>query len=367
MPANKGFTVQWLGDIALTAQFTNPSFHGLIRENVAYLSSTLPRADLRIANWEAPLMGSEGVNPRKKVALHTTTEAASQIGPLGLHVALLANNHIFDCMASGLERTISFLEAQEIRWVGAALTPGQAARPLLLSVNDTPLAVLAYVDTDTNPQIPAHQSMHVNWLKPDRVVSQVRTLQREGYTVLVSFHCGMDFVALPSPLHRALARQTIEAGASLVMCYHPHRIQAYERWGKGHIFYGLGNLLAGNIYPWPRIADLAVAATFKLEARQVVDVDLRHFVFRNGRIKPDLQKRGARAYEKANRKIAAPDEQYERHFAKALAYELALARPWHFIRRNRNPLKMISSLEKRHLAEYRRLITDMLRGRDRPL
>lgn len=362
MPVDTGLTVQWLGDIALTAQFMDPSSHSLINENVAYLRSTLPPADLKIANWEAPLIGSEGINPHKKIALHTDEQTASHVASLDLDIAIVANNHIFDCMESGFERTVSFLEAREIHWVGAGLTQIQAGLPLFIDMGGIRVAVLAYVDRDTNPQVPADQSMYVNWLEPERVTSQVRDLHEQGYTVLVSFHCGMDFVALPSPLHRAAARRTIEAGASLVVCYHPHRLQAHERWGEGCIFYGLGNLLAGNIYPWPRIAEPAVAITCRLDDRHVIDVDFRHFIFRNGRITPDLRKRGMRLYRRGNRKIAAPDEKYKRHFAKALAYELAFARPWHFIRRNRNPLKMLCSLEKRHVSEYRGLISGMFKG-----
>jgi hypothetical protein len=199
MSPAEGLTVQWLGDIALTAQFLDPTHHALIRQNVRLLCSTLPPADLRIANWEAPLLGSEGISPHKKVALHTNEETASNAAPLGLDVVIIANNHIFDCLRSGFERTVSFLHSRSIRWVGADISETEAVRPLVLEVRGVSVALLAYVDADTNPQISPHGSMYVNWLEPDRVITEVRSKAREGLTVLVSFHCGMDFVALPSP------------------------------------------------------------------------------------------------------------------------------------------------------------------------
>lgn len=355
--------VQWLGDIALTAQFLDPTRHALIRRSVRLLCSNLPPADLRIANWEAPLLGSQDISPHKRVALHTNEETASNLTPLGLDVAIVANNHIFDCMRSGFERTVSFFDSRGVRWVGAGLSEVEAVRPLFLEPRGIRVALLAYVDADTNPQIPPHGSMYVNWLEPERVIAEVRSLSRDGHAVLVSFHCGMDFVALPSPRHRDLARQVIEAGASLVMCCHPHRIQAYERWAHGYIFYGLGNLLAGNIYPWPRLAEPTVGLTVRIERRRVTGVDIRHFIFRDGLLESDLRNRGQRAYEKANRKLAAPNEQYARHFAKTLACELAFTRPWHFVRRKRNPFEILRSLELRHLSEYRRLIADIIKGR----
>lgn len=364
MSAEAALTVQWLGDIALTAQFLDPTHHALIRRNVQLLCSNLPPADLRIANWEAPLLGSQGISPYKRVALHTNEETASTVTPLGLDVAIVANNHIFDCMRSGFEHTVSFLDSRSIRWVGAGTSDDEAVRPLLLEPRGIRVALLAYVHADTNPQIPPHGSMYVNWLDRERIIAEVGSLSRDGHTVLVSFHCGMDFVALPSPRHRALARKVVEAGASLVICCHPHRIQAYERWGDGFIFYGLGNLLAGNIYPWPRLAEPTVGITFRIERRRVIGVDIRHFIFRDGVLGFDQRNRGQRAYEKANRKVAAPNEEYARHFAKALACELAFTRPWQFIRRKRNPFDILRSLERRQLSEYRRLIADMIKDRD---
>lgn len=352
MSNHNGFSVQWLGDIALTAQFIEPENHEAIRRNVEYLCASLPPADLRVANWEAPLLGAEGINPLKKVTLHTTEEAAGNIQDLGLDIALVANNHVFDCMRSGFEKTISFLDTLGIRCVGAGLSEADAKRPLLLDIHDQPLAVLAYVDADTNPRIPPDRSLHVNWLDRCRVLNDVRTLREDGRLVLVSFHCGMDFVALPSPRHRTLARETIEAGAALVMCCHPHRIQAYEPWKDGYIFYGLGNLIAGAIYPWPSLAEPTVAVTCRIQNGMVSPPDIRHFVFRNGLLGPDRGERGPKVYRKANRKLAGSDEVYARHFARALAYEVSIIRPIHFLRRHKNPLSLLASFEKRHAVEY---------------
>ncbi len=362
MASAKSISVQWLGDIALTAQFLDRAYHHLLEENREFLRSNLEPADLRIANWEAPLLGDEGLNPLKKIALHTDRETASKAVGLGLDVAIVANNHIFDSLESGYARTISFLTTSGIRAVGAGQSDGEAADPLHIDVKEVPVTILAYVGDDTHPRVPLQRSMHLNRLEPDRVIRDVRKWASEKRMVLVHLHCGMDFLSLPSPEHRRLSRRLIQEGAVVVACYHPHRLQGYERFGRGCIFYGLSNLIAGNIYPWPRFTEPTVAVTCDLSDGRLSDLRIQHLLFRKGRLELDRKGRGNRMYRTHNRKIAVPDEKrYARYWYRALAADLAVTRPVHFIRRHRNPLSMFAALEKRHFSEYGNLLKKLLR------
>ena len=362
MVSTKSITVQWLGDIALTAQFHDHANHHLLEENRAFLRSNLEPADLRIANWEAPLLGDEGLNPLKRIALYTDFETASKTVSLDLDVAIVANNHIFDSLESGYARTISFLTTSGIQSVGAGRSEGEASDPLHIDVKGVPITVLAYVGDDTHPRVPPQRSMYLNRLEPDRMIQEVRKWAHSSRVVLVHLHCGMDFLSLPAPEHRKLARRLVQEGAVVVACYHPHRLQGYERYGRGCIFYGLGNLIAGNIYPWPRFTEPTVAVTCDLSDGQVLDLRIQHLLLRRGRLELDQKERGNRMYRRHNRKIAVPDEKkYARYWYRALAADLAVTRPLHFIRRHRNPLSMLAALEKRHFSEYGRLVKRMLK------
>lgn len=352
MKADRPISVQWLGDIALTAQFVEPANHGLLERNVEYLSEELLPCDLRIANWEAPIVATEGVNPNKKVAIFTDRDTAGTVWGLGLDTALIANNHIFDCLRSGFERTTSFLQDHNIAWVGAGTTPDEAAQPLVIQRNDRESIILAYVDEDTHPQVPKNESLHLNLLEPSRVLDEVRHWSREDRIVLVHFHCGMDFLSIPAPKHRALAREAINAGAAVVVCYHPHRLQGYERVGDGCILYGLGNLLAGSIYPWPRFTEPTAAVTCRIDGHRVVDIQVQYFILRDGVLGPDTTKRGERLHRTTNRLLLLDDERYTRAWSRRLAYDMMVTRPLHFIRRHKSPRKMLAALESRQAAEY---------------
>lgn len=344
-------TIQWLGDIAPTAQYLDPANHGTLQANALLVSRLSPKADLRIGNWEAPLLGDQGLNPLKKVRLYTDSRTAEKVMPLELDVAILANNHAFDCLESGFDRTIDFLTARGISTIGAARSLEHAQRPLEIETPGGRVAILAYVDDDTNPCVPPEKGMFLNRLDPDRVISDVTRLSREGKIVLVHFHCGLDFTPIPAPHHRALSREAIRSGASVVICGHPHRIQAHESVDQGHVFYGLGNLIAGSIYPWPRFSQPTVVVECAISERRVVDVTLRHFVLADGVLLPDKRGRGPRVYRRGNLAIQASETDYLGRWKKALAWDAAVTRPLHFLVRNKNPVRLLAALEKRHFVE----------------
>lgn len=363
MPFQNTLQVQWLGDIALTERYCDPRFHESFTANVARIARELAPADVRIANWEAPLLAGDGTNSDKELTIHTVEEAARVLTAMRLDVGLLANNHAFDCLLSGFEKTRSFFESNGIRSVGAGRTPAECAAPLLLDVRGEQIAILNYVDPGTHPRVPDRPDMCLNMLEPDRVLEEVRRWSKLTFAVLINFHWGMDFLSLPSPGHRSLARKAIDEGATAVVGHHPHCLQGYERRGKGLIFYSLGNFLVGSIYPWPRFSEPTVALTCTIKAHHVVDFRIQPFILRNEILLPDSGNRCSHSLSILNSRLEADDKRYAKYWARDLAYNLAIFRPLHFMRRNRNPLKMLSSLKRRHAREYVDLIREILRGR----
>ena len=64
--------------------------------------------DLRIGNWESPIWGGGGVNVLKSPRVYTTEQAAECALSLKINVALLANNHAYDCLEDGFEKDNQF-------------------------------------------------------------------------------------------------------------------------------------------------------------------------------------------------------------------------------------------------------------------
>src|SRR6185436_15619028 len=98
---NGEVTIQWLGDLSLNGPFCDPQHAEPLRENLKSIGVGLGPCDLRIANWESPLWGNGGINPLKVPRLATLPLTAKAVEPLHLDVALLANNHVYDCLEAG--------------------------------------------------------------------------------------------------------------------------------------------------------------------------------------------------------------------------------------------------------------------------
>ncbi|HXJ60598.1 MAG TPA: CapA family protein [Verrucomicrobiae bacterium] len=201
-------------------------------------------ADLTVANLECPLIDKQSPIAKTGPVLQAPTAAIkgivrSHIGCLGL-----ANNHILDHGAAGLESTLRACAYEGVQTFGAGRTLEEAGRMLILKAGPWRIGLLGAseqewsIATDTTPGA-----------NPLDLIDCARTLnsQRPGVDfAIVLLHDGAEFYPLPSPRLRKVCRFLIEQGAGMVICQHSHCAGAYETYGSGHIIYGQGNLIADS-------------------------------------------------------------------------------------------------------------------------
>ncbi|MFH0826054.1 MAG: CapA family protein [Pseudomonadota bacterium] len=346
--------IRLFGDIALNGEFAAEYNLEKLRLSVADLAERLGPADIRVANWEAPLVGLDGANPAKVVALSTNEEAARAIRPLNLTCVSLANNHVFDETASGLNRTITFLRGMGIATVGAGNTVEEARAPFVAERSGQAVVLLAYVDESTDPFHDPTKGMYVNEFDLRRAREEIVSYSRPGATVIVSMHWGFDYLAYPSPEQRHAARRMVEAGADIVFGHHPHCMQGHESWGRGHIFYSLGNFLCGTTAPAvsaPRVSRRTAVVTCRLVERAVAGISFRH-LFRSGNeLMDDRRGVGPKRLHILSRRLALSDSDYARRWSMTKAFHLFVFRPLEFVRVHRRPLKILAALKLRHVTE----------------
>lgn len=208
------------------------------------LQAHLPPHDLFLVNLETPLTEAETPILKSGPALHVHPATLEALTFLGVDVAVLANNHIADQGSVPVLETMALLERAGIRHVGTGATAEEAARPLVLTLRDTRIAILAYAENEftiAGPHLAGAAPLH-----PPANIRQIRAVAREADVTLVLVHGGNEFNPLPSPRMRDTYRAFAEAGASAVICGHPHCPQGIEDWGGVPIAYSLGNLY----FPW---------------------------------------------------------------------------------------------------------------------
>lgn len=329
--------LQWIGDVSLNGLYCDPQNHASLSANMREVSTNLGACDLRIANWEAPLWGNGGVNLLKRPAICTTRDAAQAVIPLGLDVALLANNHVYDCLEAGFENTVRFLEESGIQWLGAGRTAAEAAEPLVVTRRGLRIALLNYVGAETRPNVPDRAEIRLNLLEADRVLAEVRSLSRNADVVTVALHWGggMQRVSYPTVGQRRFARQVIEAGAKVVACNHVHCLQGHEQWMDGHIFYGLGNFLFDGCFfgrpgVWPKKCRRVGVATTEVSRARVSRADITFLFQKNLLLTGDNTPSRRRKQECLNRSVRLSDARLARLFKRDLRIQRTLHPAYEF-------------------------------------
>lgn len=180
-----------------------------------------------------------------------TVSAAAKAGP-SLHqgflppvnqptIFSLANNHIMDYGAGGLQLTELELHRRQFSSAGAGQDLTEARRPLLVRTErQQTIGLLSCCEAQFG--VATLEQPGVAEVGPWIYEAIGRTAQ-EADAVVVSIHGGVEDSPWPTPHQVSLYRSYIDAGANIVHGHHAHMPQGFESYGDGVIFYGMGNFV----------------------------------------------------------------------------------------------------------------------------
>lgn len=204
------------------------------------LSAIIKNNDAAIVNLECPVItGDEKPIIKEGPNLSCSSLAVSELANMGFNVATLANNHIRDFGREGIVETINTCKSNSIQTVGVGQNYQEAANFLLLSLNETKVALINCCEHEYSVSL--DDDYGANPLNP---VQQYRTIQearKHADYVIVIVHGGIETYQLPTPRMKELYRFFIEVGADAVINHHQHCYSGYEVYNNKPIFYGLGN------------------------------------------------------------------------------------------------------------------------------
>jgi len=211
------------------------------------------RPDARIVNLEtavttSPERAAKGINYRMSPANAACLAAAR------IDCCVLANNHVLDWGAPGLEETLDTLHGAGIRTAGAGRSAAEAAAPAILPLPDGH-RVLVYAYGLESSGVPAawaagERRPGVSFLpdltraSAEGVARHMLAMKRTGDIAIVSLHWGPNWGYDVEREQRAFAHRLVDAGAAdLVHGHSSHHPGALEVHRERLILYACGDFI----------------------------------------------------------------------------------------------------------------------------
>lgn len=180
---------------------------------------------------------------------------------IGLDVVELTGNHNVDCGDVAAAETVDTYLENGIKIVGGGKTAEEAAVPLNLSQKNSNITMLAFNQSTGGATL--DDTPGANQYYEETAAEQIRTAKAKGDLVIVDiqyYECSAYASEYEDPTcDRAdssagdevgFSRHLIDLGADVVVGTSAHQAQTFELYGKGVIYYGLGNLFFDQVW-WP--------------------------------------------------------------------------------------------------------------------
>jgi poly-gamma-glutamate synthesis protein (capsule biosynthesis protein) len=189
----------------------------------------------------------------------------------GFHVLSTANNHAADRGPLGIEKTIDELEAANLAFSGTRRrdeNEDDRSWGTLIRAKDLTIAFIACTYSTNGMPDPHAQVLACFGRRGDTnatVLGEIRRLAAAPGVdaIVLTPHWGNEYQQQPTAQQRRLAREAIEAGATVVTGAHPHVLQPWEKHvaqdgREGLIAYSLGNFISGQLRTEQRSGAIAL-------------------------------------------------------------------------------------------------------------
>jgi len=233
-------------------------YWGSLPENTLYkVLPVLNEHDLRFCCLEGPV-SDRGEDWPGKASVHRSSVATmAPFKKAGFDVVTFANNHCMDLQTEAFFDTLYLLDQNDIKYVGAGKNISEARKPVIVEKKGCCIAFLGYASfyhpgfeaTENRPGIaalrtnPLYPTPNIEEEDLKNVLSTVKKTKAQADVLVVAYHWGIGRGRTLTAYQKALAHQTIDAGADIILGSHPHLLQGIEIYKGKVICYSLGNFV----------------------------------------------------------------------------------------------------------------------------
>ncbi len=205
-------------------------------------------ADEVIINLECAVTNSNNEIKKLGPNLKAPVGSCQVFREIGVTVAALSNNHIFDFGKEGLNDTIKELDENGIIYTGIGENELDSRKNLYLKKGNKTVAIVNVCEHEYSYALP--DRVGARPYDPYDTTDDIIDAKKNADFVIVIYHGGKEYCRYPSPRLKKLCRSMIKHGADVVLCQHSHCIGCYEEFNDGFILYGQGNFhFVGGFFP----------------------------------------------------------------------------------------------------------------------
>ncbi len=197
--------------------------------------------DIAITNLEGPVTTATSAISKTGPTIKNPIKTIEALKYAGFNLLTLANNHIMDYGAKGLEETFEKIKENNLDFVGAGKNSANASEIFYKSIGDKTFAFVNMAENEWSTT--QGDNPGANPLNPIVNYYSILEAKKAADYVFVIIHGGHEMYPLPSPRMKETYRFFIEAGASAVIGHHSHCYSGYETYKGMPIFFSLGNFV----------------------------------------------------------------------------------------------------------------------------
>ncbi len=200
-------------------------------------------SSLCFVNSEFPFTDSDNKLKGKLYNFKVNPATVKFYADLGVDIAGLANNHVYDYGEESLLDTMETLKEAGISYVGAGKNIQEAETPLYFTVNGIKIAYVMASKAEKNRKTPeAGESAGILLCyDSDRFCNSISEAEKNADYVVAVVHWGKENSDALESDQYSLGSEYIDAGADIVVGGHSHVIQGVDYYKGKPIFYSLGD------------------------------------------------------------------------------------------------------------------------------
>ncbi|MEM7066993.1 MAG: CapA family protein [Cyanobacteria bacterium P01_B01_bin.77] len=171
----------------------------------------------------------------------TRPDAVDALRQGGIDIVGLTSDRTMEFGRQGLIETLDSLDSAGIYRVGAGRDYREARRPEVLEVKGQRIAYLSY--SPDGETVATSNRAGLNNLEREGIIEDIAALREAVDWVVVNYRWYGDLETEPNDQQVNLSRTAIDAGADLVVGYHPQQLQGAELYKSRPIVYSLGDFI----------------------------------------------------------------------------------------------------------------------------